>query len=132
MVQVGGWFATAYLVPLWTLTLVYMFHTTGELMSFPYWTLDGDQIGSKVYDWHCYGSMCFYPSREPTMWQESSLNLQVAKNRLAVRLWKLTAEASWMIYSDVFQETSVTSPLEFGVFLILVSPLLNKLMHGVK
>jgi proton-dependent oligopeptide transporter, POT family len=44
---------------------------------------------------------------------------------------ELTSEASWMIYSEVFGNIGYVT-VGIGVFLMIISPLLNKLMHGVK
>lgn len=128
MVTVGGWFSVAYLVPLWTLTLLYMFHTTGELCLSPI----GLSMVTKLAPKHMTGTVmgAWFLSFAGSNYLAGVL-AQLTGGEGEAGGAELTAEASWNIYSDVYSDMGLIT-VGIGVALILISPLLNKLMHGVK
>jgi POT family proton-dependent oligopeptide transporter len=130
MVQVGGWFATAYLVPLWTLTLVYMFHTTGELCLSPIGLSMVTKLAPKSMTGTVMGAW-FLSFAGANYVAGIIAQLTGGEDSGGSEAVELTSEASWLIYSDVFGNMGYIT-VAIGILLIVVSPLLNKLMHGVK
>ncbi len=127
MVQLGNLFAHDYLMPLITIVLLYLFHTTGELFISPI----GLSMVTKLAPREMAGTMmgAWFLS-----WS--------AANYLAAVLAKLTGAGneggvlpppseSYHIYLDVYTKTGLTA-VGIGIFLLLISKPLNKLMHGVK
>lgn len=131
MVKVGGLFAVGYLVPLWTLTLLYLFHTTGELCLSPIGlsmvtklapkSMTGTVMGAWFLSWagsnYLAGILAQFTGGAAHGGGEESAALSAAD--------------SWATYSDVFGNIGYIT-VGIGAFLIIISPLLNKMMHGVK
>ncbi len=126
MVQFGAVFAQDYLMPLVTLVLLYLLHTTGELFISPI----GLSMVTKLAPKHLAGTMmgAWFLS-----WS--------AANYLAAVLAKLTGTAdggeippvseTYEIYLDVFTKTGLIT-VGIGLLLLILSRPINKLMHGVK
>ncbi len=121
--------AVEYQVPLWTLALLYMLHTTGELFLSPI----GLSMVTKLVP------------KDMTATAMGAWFLSIAgANYAAGMLAKLTGAeheegtaevldkaASLATYVDVYSTMGyVTAGI--GLFLILLSPLINKLFHGVR
>jgi POT family proton-dependent oligopeptide transporter len=127
MVQLGNLFAHDYLMPLITLVLLYLLHTTGELFISPI----GLSMVTKLAPKDMAGTMmgAWFLS-----WS--------AANYLAAVLAKLTGAGeeggvlpppseTYDVYLDVFTKTGLIT-VGIGILLLLISRPLNKLMHGVK
>ena len=126
VVRIGSLFAHDYLMPLLTLVFLYLLHTTGELFISPI----GLSMVTKLAPKNLAGTMmgAWFMS-----WS--------AANYLAGSLAKLTGSAesaaarpiseTYDIYLNVFTKTGLIA-FGIGLFLLLISKPLNKLMHGVK
>jgi len=133
VVQLGAAFAGPdFLVPLWTLALLYLLHTTGELFLSPIGLSMVTKLAPKTMTGTVMGA-----------WFLSF----AFSNYLAALLAKLTsagghgeASATEVVASaadSLAQYVDVYSTIGYitvgiGLFLVLVSPFLNRMMHGVK
>jgi POT family proton-dependent oligopeptide transporter len=127
VVQFGVQFVSAdYQVPLFTLALLYMLHTTGELFISPI----GLSMVSKLAPANMTGTVM------------GAWFLSIAgANYVAALLAKLTgvkegaepatAVESFTTYVDIYTQMGLIT-IGIGLVLILLSKPLNKLMHGVK
>jgi POT family proton-dependent oligopeptide transporter len=127
VVQFGVQFVSAdYQVPLFTLALLYMLHTTGELFISPI----GLSMVSKLAPANMTGTVM------------GAWFLSIAgANYVAALLAKLTgvkegaepatAVESFTTYVDIYTQMGLIT-IGIGLVLILLSGPLNKLMHGVK
>lgn len=121
--------AVEYQVPLWTLALLYMLHTTGELFLSPI----GLSMVTKLVP------------KDMTATAMGAWFLSIAgANYAAGMLAKLTGSehgggdaevldkaASLATYVDVYSNIGYVT-VGIGLFLMLLSPLINKLFHGVR
>ena len=129
MVQLGHLFAVDYMMPIYTLVFLYLFHTTGELFISPI----GLSMVTKLAPKDMAGTLmgAWFLS-----WS--------AANYLAGALAKLTGTAgeggdagsiaqsdSYNVYLEVFTNTGLIT-VAIGVLLLILSKPINKLMHGVK
>lgn len=127
MVYLGSMFAKDYLMPLVTLVLLYLFHTTGELFISPI----GLSMVTKLAPKNMAGTMmgAWFLS-----WS--------AANYLASILAKLTGSEggsamdvpiseTYHTYLNVFSKTGLIT-ISIGLLLLLLSKPINKLMHGIK
>lgn len=127
MVQLGHMFASDYLMPLFTLILLYLLHTTGELFISPI----GLSMVTKLAPKNMTGTLmgAWFLS-----WS--------AANYLAAALAKLTGAGegtagnllprseSYDIYLNVFTNTGVIT-VGIGLLLLILSKQINKLLHGI-
>lgn len=127
VVQLGHLFVSPeYLVPLWTLVLLYLLHTTGELFLSPIGLsmvtklVPKDMTGTAMGAWFLSFS---------------------ASNFLAGVLAKFTgseensdgvveASTSMAQYLDVYTTMGMIT-VGIGLFLVIISKPLNKMMHGI-
>lgn len=118
-----------YLVPLWTLALLYFLHTTGELCISPIGLsmvtklVPKDMTGTAMGAWF----LSFAGS-----------------NYVAALLAKLTGAGEGEVAGEVIDKAQTLATytevyttmgmvtVGIGVFLMLISGFLNKMMHGVK
>jgi POT family proton-dependent oligopeptide transporter len=121
--------AVEYMVPLWTLALLYMLHTTGELFLSPI----GLSMVTKLVP------------KDMTATAMGAWFLSIAgANYAAGMLAKLTGAehgggegevldkaASLATYVDVYSTMGYVT-VGIGLFLVLVSPLVNRLFHGIR
>ncbi|HMZ50361.1 MAG TPA: MFS transporter, partial [Flavobacteriales bacterium] len=121
--------AVEYQVPLWTLALLYMLHTTGELFLSPI----GLSMVTKLVP------------KDMTATAMGAWFLSIAgANYAAGMLAKLTGAehgagegeavdkaASLATYVDVYSNIGYVT-VGIGLFLMVLSPLINKLFHGVR
>jgi POT family proton-dependent oligopeptide transporter len=127
VVQLGVQFVSAdYQVPLFTLAILYMLHTTGELFISPI----GLSMVSKLAPANMTGTVM------------GAWFLSIAgANYVAALLAKLTgvedggepatAVDSFNTYVDIYTQMGLIT-IGIGLVLVLLSGPLNKLMHGVK
>jgi len=127
MVRVGALFAKDFMMPLITLVLLYLLHTTGELFISPI----GLSMVTKLAPKNMAGTLM-------GAWFLS----WAAANYLAAILAKFTgagqvgdiippASETYAIYLDVFTKTGLVT-VSIGVLLLILSKQINKLLHGVK
>jgi len=127
MVQLGNLFAHNYLMPLITLVLLYLLHTTGELFISPI----GLSMVTKLAPKNMAGTMM-------GAWFLS----WAAANYVAGSLAKLTGAGgeggtlpppseSYSTYLEIYTKTGLIA-VGIGVLLLILSKPLNKMMHGVK
>jgi len=121
--------AVEYMVPLWTLALLYMLHTTGELFLSPI----GLSMVTKLVP------------KDMTATAMGAWFLSIAgANYAAGMLAKLTGAehgegeaevldkaASLATYVDVYSNIGYVT-VGIGLFLVVLSPLVNKLFHGIR
>jgi POT family proton-dependent oligopeptide transporter len=121
--------AVEYQVPLWTLALLYMLHTTGELFLSPI----GLSMVTKLVP------------KDMTATAMGAWFLSIAgANYAAGMLAKLTGvehgggeeqaidtAASLATYVDVYSTMGYVT-VGIGLFLVVLSPLVNKLFHGIR
>ena len=127
MVQLGAVFAKDYLMPLMTLVLLYLLHTTGELFISPIGLSMVTKLAPKNYAGTMMGAWFL-------SW--------AAANYVAALLARLTGAGqegdiippvseTYDIYLDVFTKTGIIT-VGIGLLLVILSKPINKLMHGVK
>jgi POT family proton-dependent oligopeptide transporter len=128
VIQIASGFVSAdYQVPLFTLAVLYMLHTTGELFISPI----GLSMVTKLAPKHMTGTVM------------GAWFLSIAgANYVAAILAKLTgaeegaggevvsAADSFSTYVDIYTQMGLIT-VGIGLLLILISKPLNKLMHGV-
>jgi POT family proton-dependent oligopeptide transporter len=127
MVQFGALFAKDFMMPLMTLVLLYLLHTTGELFISPIGLSMVTKLAPKNYAGTLMGAWFL-------SW--------AAANYVAALLARLTgagqegdvippASVTFDIYLDVFTKTGLIT-VGIGILLLILSRPINKLMHGVK
>ncbi len=129
VILVAAPLAVEYQVPLWTLALLYMLHTTGELFLSPI----GLSMVTKLVP------------KDMTATAMGAWFLSIAgANYAAGMLAKLTGvehgggeeqlidpATSLATYVDVYSTMGYVT-VGIGLFLVVVSPLVNKLFHGIR
>jgi POT family proton-dependent oligopeptide transporter len=115
----------AYLVPLWIIIGIYFFHTVGELFISPI----GLSMVTKLA-----------PERMSATLMGAWYLSFSGSNFLAGQLAKLTGDASVALpsaaeslarYIDVYTVFGLIA-VGVGIFVVIISPKLNKLMHGIR
>jgi POT family proton-dependent oligopeptide transporter len=130
MVIVGGWFSVAYIVPLWTLTFLYLFHTTGELCLSPIGLSMVTKLAPKSMTGTVMGA--WFLSFAGSNYLAGILaQLTGGEGHGGGEAVTITAAESLATYTDVFSSIGFIT-VGIGIFLMLISPFLNKMMHGVK
>jgi len=127
IVFLGSMFATDYLVPLWTLVFLYLLHTTGELFLSPI----GLSMITKLAPKEMTGTMmgAWFLSFAFANWFAAILAKATGATAEA-GAEILSASESLPIYLDVYTTMGLIT-VGIGLFLVLISKQLNKLMHGV-
>lgn len=126
MVQAGALFAKDYIMPLMTLVLLYLLHTTGELFISPI----GLSMVTKLAPKNMTGTL-----------MGAWFLAWAAANYLGGSLAKLTgsgksiedvpASESFATFLDVFTKTGFIA-VGIGVVVMILAKPINRLMHGVK
>jgi POT family proton-dependent oligopeptide transporter len=127
MVQFGALFAKDYMMPLVTLILLYLLHTTGELFISPI----GLSMVTKLAPKNMAGTLM-------GAWFLS----WAAANYVAALLARLTGAGqegdvipdpavTYKIYLDVFTKTGLITVC-IGILLLILSKPINKMLHGVR
>jgi POT family proton-dependent oligopeptide transporter len=119
----------AFLVPLWTLTLLYFLHTTGELFISPIGLsmvtklVPKDMTGTAMGAWFLsFAGSNYVAGLIATLTgSEDGEGAEVATD----------AATSFATYSEVYATMGMVT-VGIGVFLLLISGPLNKMMHGVR
>jgi POT family proton-dependent oligopeptide transporter len=127
VVNLGVMFSTDYLVPLWTLVLLYLLHTTGELFLSPI----GLSMITKLAPKDMTGTMmgAWFLSFAYANWFASILAKATGFVEGGEEAVVSTSE-SLILYTDVYTSMGLIT-VGIGLFLVLISRPLNKLMHGV-
>ena len=118
----------AFRVPLWTLGFLYMLHTTGELFISPI----GLSMVTKLAPSHLTGTLM-------GVWFLSFAGSNYVAGILATMTGgegengesTLTAAEGLAKYVDVYS-TMGYAAIGIGLGIMIISPLLNKLLHGIK
>ncbi|MFC2103053.1 peptide MFS transporter [Bacteroidota bacterium] len=127
VVNLGVMFSTDALVPLWTLILLYLLHTTGELFLSPI----GLSMITKLAPKEMTGTMmgAWFLSFAYANWFASILAKATGVEE-GVGAAVTSASESLILYTDVYTSMGLIT-VGIGLFLVLISKQLNKLMHGV-
>ena len=121
--------AVEYQVPLWTLALLYMLHTTGELFLSPI----GLSMVTKLVpkDMTATAMGAWFLSIAGANYAAGMLAKLTGAEHGAGESEVLDKAASLATYVDVYSTMGyVTAGI--GLFLMVVSPLVNKLFHGIR
>ncbi|MDX5448946.1 MAG: oligopeptide:H+ symporter [Bacteroidota bacterium] len=128
MVKVGGGFSEAGLVPLWTLTFLYLLHTTGELFISPIGLSMVTKLVPKTMTGTVMGAWFLtFAGANFLAGQIAQLTGEVETGAEGVP----NPEESLSIYTEVFSNIGFAS-VGTGLFLILAAVWLKRLLHGVK
>lgn len=129
VVQLAAPMAIEYQVPLWTLALLYMLHTTGELFLSPI----GLSMVTKLVpkDMTATAMGAWFLSIAGANYAAGLLaTLTGAEHELAEGE-VLDKAASLATYVDVYTNIGFVT-VGIGLFLMVISPLVNKLFHGIR
>ncbi|UCH66831.1 MAG: hypothetical protein JSW63_00850 [Ignavibacterium sp.] len=128
VVFLGSQFAHEYLVPLWTLVFLYLLHTTGELFLSPI----GLSMITKLAPKEMTGTMmgAWFLSFAFANWFAAILAKATGATAEA-GAEVLSKSESLTVYLDVYTTMGLIT-VGIGLFLVLISKPLNKLMHGVE
>jgi proton-dependent oligopeptide transporter, POT family len=119
----------AYLVPLWTLALLYFLHTTGELFISPIGLsmvtklVPKDMTGTAMGAWF----LSFAGSNYLAALLAKLTGVEGSENIAAE---DIDRAASFAQYVDVYTTMGLVT-VSIGLFLMIISKPLNKMMHGV-
>ena len=130
VILLGNEFADeAFRVPLWTLGFLYMLHTTGELFISPI----GLSMVTKLAPAHLTGTLMgvWFLSFAGSNYVAGILATLTGSGGHGTALAQMTEAESLANYIDVYS-TMGYAAVGIGVLICLFSPLLNKLMHGIK
>jgi POT family proton-dependent oligopeptide transporter len=130
VILLGNEFADmAYRVPLWTLGFLYMLHTTGELFISPI----GLSMVTKLAPAHLTGTLMgvWFLSFSGSNYVAGLLATLTGSNGHGVEAVQLTPAENLANYVYVYS-TMGYAAVGIGIVICLFSPLLNKLMHGIK
>ncbi len=127
VVLLGSMFAADYLVPLWTIAFLYLLHTTGELFLSPI----GLSMVTKLAPKHMTGTVmgAWFLSFAGSNYVAAILagaTGSLGEEGAAV----IPASESLILYTDVYTSMGLIT-IGIGLFLVLISKPLNKMMHGV-
>ena len=136
VVLLGAQFVGAdYLVPLWTIVLLYLLHTTGELFISPIGlsmvtklapsTLTGTIMGAWFLSFAASNFLAAEIAKLTGEAGEATEGVAEVGNELAIRAQSLAT------YLEVYSNMGYIT-IGVGIILLLLSFPLNKMMHGVK
>ncbi|MDO5655096.1 MAG: peptide MFS transporter [Flavobacteriaceae bacterium] len=108
--------ATASVSMIW-LILAYFFHTTGELCLSPVGLSYVSKLSPKKFLGLIFG-----------LWFASSAIANIVGSRLGGLIDKISTEYSMSHFFGIF----AVLPVAAGIILLLLSPLLKKMMHGIR
>src|SRR5690606_21574164 len=130
VVLVGNIFAVDYMVPLLTLTILYLLHTTGELFLSPIGLSMVTKLAPKSMTGTVMGAwfLSFAGSNYLAGIIATFTGTEEGNEHLGETVTKAETLAQ---YVDVYGTMGFIT-VGIGLTLLLISPLLNKLMHGVK
>lgn len=130
VILLGNEFADmAFRVPLWTLGLLYMLHTTGELFISPI----GLSMVTKLAPAHLTGTLMgvWFLSFSGSNYVAGLLATLTGSGGHGVESVALEPAENLANYVYVYSTMGYVA-VGIGVLICLFSPLLNKLMHGIK
>ena len=121
--------AVEYQVPLWTLALLYMLHTTGELFLSPI----GLSMVTKLVpkDMTATAMGAWFLSIAGANYAAGMLAKLMGAEHGAGEGDVVDKAASLATYVDVYSNIGYVT-VGIGLFLMVLSPLINKLFHGVR
>lgn len=130
VVKLGSQFAPDYKVPIWTLGLLYMLHTTGELFISPI----GLSMVTKLAPARLTGTVMgvwFLSTAAANFLAGKIATLTGAGHGADPTQIELNASESLAKYVDVYSDLGYYA-VGIGLLAVVLSPLLKKLLHGVK
>ncbi|TLX75194.1 peptide MFS transporter [Labilibacter sediminis] len=129
IVILGNQFAVEYKVPLWTLGFLYMLHTTGELFISPI----GLSMVTKLAPAKLTGTLMgvWFLSFAGSNYVAGILATLTGSGGHGEDAVKLSAQESLATYVDVYS-TMGYAAIGVGLVVVLLSPLLRKLLHGIE
>lgn len=130
MVKFGSQFAPEYKVPIWTLGLLYMFHTTGELFISPI----GLSMVTKLAPARLTGTVMgvwFLSTAAANYVAGIVATLTGGESHEGGEVVKMTTQESLANYVDVYGDLGYYA-IGIGLLAVVLSPFLKKLLHGVK
>jgi len=121
--------AVEYQVPLWTLALLYMLHTTGELFLSPI----GLSMVTKLVpkDMTATAMGAWFLSIAGANYAAGMLAKLTGAEEGAAEGEVLDKAVSLATYVDVYSTMGYVT-VGIGLFLMVMSPLINKLFHGIR
>ncbi|HQV51823.1 MAG: MFS transporter [Flavobacteriales bacterium] len=121
--------AVEYQVPLWTLALLYMLHTTGELFLSPI----GLSMVTKLVpkDMTATAMGAWFLSIAGANYVAGLLATLTGAEHEPVEGEVIDKAASLFTYVDVYSNIGYVT-VGLGLLLIVISPLVNKLFHGIR
>ncbi|MCC6938638.1 MAG: MFS transporter [Flavobacteriales bacterium] len=121
--------AVEYQVPLWTLALLYMLHTTGELFLSPI----GLSMVTKLVpkDMTATAMGAWFLSIAGANYAAGLLATLTGAEHEPAAGEVLDKAASLATYVDVYSNIGYVT-VGVGLFLMVISPLVNKLFHGIR
>ena len=121
--------AVEYQVPLWTLALLYMLHTTGELFLSPI----GLSMVTKLVprDMTATAMGAWFLSIAGANYAAGMLAKLTGAEEGAAEGEVLDKAMSLATYVDVYSTMGYVT-VGIGLFLMMMSPLINKLFHGIR
>ncbi|GAB4411744.1 MAG: oligopeptide:H+ symporter [Bacteroidia bacterium] len=133
VVQIGYAFVSPeYLVPLWTLVFLYMLHTTGELFLSPIGLSMVTKLAPKTMTGTVMGAWFLsFAGSNYLAGVLATLTAAGGHGGEAAATESLSAAETLVQYVDIYSNIGYIT-VGIGLTLVLISPLLNKLMHGVK
>ncbi|MEZ4807710.1 MAG: oligopeptide:H+ symporter [Flavobacteriales bacterium] len=129
VVLIAAPLAVEYQVPLWTLALLYMLHTTGELFLSPIGLsmvtklVPKDMTGAAMGAWFLSIAFANYAA--------GLLATLTGADHEPLEGEVLDKAASLATYVDVYSNIGYVT-VGIGLFLVIISPLVNKLFHGIR
>ena len=129
VVLIAAPMAIEYQVPLWTLALLYMLHTTGELFLSPI----GLSMVTKLVpkDMTATAMGAWFLSIAGANYAAGLLATLTGAEHEMAEGEVLDKAASLATYMDVYTSIGFVT-VGIGLFLIVISPLVNKLFHGIR
>ena len=129
VILVAAPLAVEYQVPLWTLALLYMLHTTGELFLSPI----GLSMVTKLVpkDMTATAMGAWFLSIAGANYVAGLLATMTGADHEPVEGEVLDKAASLFTYVDVYSNIGYVT-VGLGLLLIVISPLVNKLFHGIR
>jgi proton-dependent oligopeptide transporter, POT family len=134
VVMLGNAFVSPeYLVPLWTVTFLYLLHTTGELFLSPIGLSMVTKLAPKEMTGTVMGAwfLSFAGSNYLAAIIASATGGHEHGASDAAIAESLEPANTLATYVDVYSTMGFIT-IGIGVFLLIISPFLNKMMHGVK
>lgn len=129
VILLGNEFAVEYRVPIWTLAFLYMLHTTGELFISPI----GLSMVTKLAPPKLTGTLMgvWFLSFAGSNYVAGLLATLTGSGGHGAEATAVSAQDSLANYVDVYTTMGLTA-VGVGFLVMFLSPVLRKLLHGIK